>query len=85
MNSSPDTASAKMRSITELSDGRTNGVNMPLRASASQATTRASTEKIRAKPHSRRYASGGTGASSAAGRAHCSCSRHCSIRFISIW
>ena len=76
-----------MRSITELSDGSTNGVNCPLRASPSQATISATIENTRAKPQSSVCASDGAGASSDRGvvRRYGVCSRHCSIRFMSIW
>ena len=75
-----------MRSSTELSDGSTNGVNVPLRASPSQATTSATIENTRAKPHSNVCASEGAGASKRRGFLdHGVCSRHCSIRCMSIW
>ncbi len=64
MESSPDIASVQIRSITELSDGSTNGVNWPLRARPSQATISATMENTRAKPHSSVCASEGAGASS---------------------
>ncbi len=74
-----------MRSITEESDGSTNGVNCPLRAKPSQATISTTMENTRAKPHSRVCASDGAGASSVWSGDHGVCSRHCSIRFMSIW
>ena len=86
MARSPDTASVQMRSITELSDGSTNGVNCPLRASPSQATTSATMENTRAKPHSSRARQRRRRRLQRRGpRRHGVCSRHCSIRFISIW
>ncbi len=86
MNSSPDSASVQMRSITELSEGSTNGVNEPLRASPSQATTSATTENTRAKPQSKRPRQRGRGRLQQRRPAlrYGVCSRHCSIRFISI-
>ena len=56
-------ASAQMRSMTELSDGSTNGVNCPLRARPSHATTNARMENTRVKPHSSVCANDGVGAS----------------------
>ena len=75
-----------MRSITELSDGSTNGVNWPLRARPSQATTSATMENTRAKPHSKRVRQRRRRRfQRVAVRRYGVCSRHCSIRFISIW
>ena len=86
MARSPETASVQMRSITELSDGSTNGVNCPLRASPSQATISATIgEHAREAPQQRvrqrrrrRFQRRGV-------RRYGVCSRHCSIRFMSIW
>ena len=86
MNSSPETASVQMRSSTELSDGSTNGVNAPLRASTSQATISATIENDAREAPQQRVRQRRRGRSSASRvRDHCVCSRHCSIRFMSIW
>ena len=86
MHRSPETASVQMRSSTELSDGSMNGVNAPLRASPSQATTSATIgEHAREAPQQRARAA--TARAPPARRAaadHCVCSRHRSIRCMSI-
>src|SRR4051812_11952987 len=66
MNNSPESASLQMRSTTLVSEGSTNGVNMPLRANASQPISSANTEDTRAMLQSTVCTSDGVGAASAA-------------------
>ena len=75
-----------MRSITSLSAGSWKGVNVPLRASTSQATASATMENTRAKPHSASAHAAQRGRFRRRGRAAARpvYSRHASIRLVII-